>query len=85
VADRVAVVGLGRMGLPIARNLLGAGYALTVHNRTRARAEELLREGATWAGSPAAAARESRIVITMVADDAALEAVAFGERPSTWG
>src|SRR5438445_762781 len=67
------------MGLPIARNLLAAGYALTVHDRTLARAEELVREGATWADSPAAAARESRIVITMVADDAALEAVAFGE------
>ena len=79
MADRVAVIGLGRMGLPIARNLLGAGYALTVHNRTRARAEDLVREGATWAASPAAAARESRIVLTMVADDAALEAVAFGE------
>jgi 3-hydroxyisobutyrate dehydrogenase-like beta-hydroxyacid dehydrogenase len=77
VADPVAVIGLGRMGLPIARNLLRAGFPVTVYNRTRARAEELLGAGAAWADSPAEAARESRIVITMLADDAALAAVAL--------
>lgn len=77
MADPVAVIGLGRMGLPIARNLLRAGFPVTVYNRTRARAEELLGAGAAWADSPAEAARESRIVITMLADDAALAAVAL--------
>ncbi len=77
--DRVAVVGLGSMGSPIARNLLGAGFPLTVHNRTAARAEPLVASGATLARSPREAAGSARIVITMVADDRALETVVSGE------
>lgn len=80
MADPVAVIGLGHMGLPIARNLLRAGFPLTVHNRTPARADELVREGAAFADSPGGAAAAARLVITMVADDAALDAVVFGER-----
>ena len=47
----VGFVGLGNMGLPMAHNLLKAGYALHVFNRTAAKAEELLAQGATWAPS----------------------------------
>jgi len=77
--ERVAVIGLGNMGLPIARNLLRAGFPLTVHNRTKAKAEPLVAEGAAWAESPAAAGARARIVVTMVSDDSALDGVVSGE------
>ena len=75
---KVAFLGLGSMGLPMARNLLEAGHKLTVYNRTRSRADGLERLGATIAESPAGAARGADVLITMVADDAALEAIMFG-------
>ena len=61
------------MGLPIARNLLRAGHSLTIWNRTRERAEPLRQEGAALADSPADAAREAEAIITMLADDTAVE------------
>ncbi|HEY7018427.1 MAG TPA: NAD(P)-dependent oxidoreductase [Gaiellaceae bacterium] len=72
---RVAVVGLGGMGSRLARRLLDAGHELVVWNRTRARAEAI---GAPVAATPAEAARHSDVVITMVADPPALEAVTEG-------
>jgi 3-hydroxyisobutyrate dehydrogenase-like beta-hydroxyacid dehydrogenase len=75
----IAFVGLGAMGSPMARNLLAAGYAVTVFNRSRARAEELLPLGAALAASPAASVAPGGIVVTMLANDAALEAVTLGE------
>lgn len=72
---RIGWIGLGHMGRPMATNLLKAGYALTVYNRTRATAEAL---GVAIADSPAALARGTDVVITMVADDASQEAVLFG-------
>jgi 3-hydroxyisobutyrate dehydrogenase-like beta-hydroxyacid dehydrogenase len=72
----VAVVGLGAMGSRIARRLLDAGYQVVAWNRTSARAEELA--GALVAASPADAARRADVVLTMVADPAALEAVSEG-------
>jgi 3-hydroxyisobutyrate dehydrogenase-like beta-hydroxyacid dehydrogenase len=72
---KVAVVGLGEMGSRIARRLLDAGHELTVWNRTPAKAEAL---GVPVAGSPAEAAASSEVVITMVADPPALEAVSGG-------
>ena len=71
----VAVIGLGGMGSRIARRLLDAGYPLVVWNRTPAKAAEL---DATVAASPADAARHADVVITMVADPAALQAVTEG-------
>jgi 3-hydroxyisobutyrate dehydrogenase-like beta-hydroxyacid dehydrogenase len=70
-------IGLGQMGLPMARNAIQAGHILTVYNRTRSRAEELAREGARVTSTPAEAA-ESDVVVTMLADDAATEEVVFG-------
>jgi 3-hydroxyisobutyrate dehydrogenase-like beta-hydroxyacid dehydrogenase len=64
------------MGQAMARNLLRAGHHLTVYNRTRKVADMLASEGAKVAASPAAVVEE--IVFTMVADDAALEAVVSG-------
>ncbi len=75
---RIAFIGLGAMGSGIARNLLAAGYPLTVYNRSAARAQALVEAGAVLAASPAQAAREADLVFTMLADDAATEAVVFG-------
>lgn len=74
----LAFIGAGNMGSAMARNLLRAGHAVTVYNRTRAHAEPLQRDGATVAGSPADAVRGVDAVITMLADDTAVEHVATG-------
>jgi 3-hydroxyisobutyrate dehydrogenase-like beta-hydroxyacid dehydrogenase len=74
---KVGFIGLGNMGSGMAANLLKAGYTLTVYNRTPARAEALVAQGATLAKTASVAAR-SEVVITMLADDAAVESVVFG-------
>ncbi len=73
----VGFIGLGSMGQGMARNLLRAGHRVTVWNRTRERAEALAADGAALARTPAEAARAG-IVITMIADDRAVEAVVYG-------
>jgi 3-hydroxyisobutyrate dehydrogenase-like beta-hydroxyacid dehydrogenase len=74
---RIGFLGLGAMGRAMARNLLKAGHEVTVYNRTRACAEELAREGAKVAASPAETA-SGEVVISMLADDQALEEVLLG-------
>jgi 3-hydroxyisobutyrate dehydrogenase/2-hydroxy-3-oxopropionate reductase len=74
----IAVIGLGAMGSRIARRLLDAGHAVTVWNRTRAKADPLAARGARAAASPAEASSQAEIVITMVADPVALQAVTDG-------
>jgi 3-hydroxyisobutyrate dehydrogenase-like beta-hydroxyacid dehydrogenase len=73
---KVGFIGLGSMGLPMARNLLKAGHEITVYNRTRERAESLRTEGATVAGHDADTCG-SDVLITMLADDRAVRAVVF--------
>ena len=73
----VGVIGLGRMGSAIALRLIEAGHRVTVSNRTRARAEPLKAAGAIVAETPAGASTDEA-VITMLADDQALEAVVYG-------
>ncbi|PTL78705.1 NAD(P)-dependent oxidoreductase [Vitiosangium sp. GDMCC 1.1324] len=75
---KVGFIGLGNMGHAMARNLLAAGHELSVYNRTREKAESLRQQGARVADSPADAARGVEVVFTMLADDAAVEGVAFG-------
>jgi len=75
----VGFVGLGSMGVPMAHNLLKAGYALHVWNRTPAKAESLLAQGAMWAPSPRVLAARTGLVLSMVADDDALHAIALDE------
>lgn len=70
-------IGLGNMGLAMARNTLKAGHELVVYNRTRSRAEELRPDGAKVADSPAAAATQP-VLVTMLADDPAVEDVILG-------
>ena len=75
----VAVVGIGRMGSAMARCLARAGLPLVVHNRTRDRAEALAAElGARVAATPAEAASGADVVLTMLADDAAVRSVYDG-------
>ena len=74
----VGLIGLGRMGTGIAKSLLRGGHRVTVYNRTRERAEVLRKDGAAVAGSVAEACRGDA-VLTMLADDAAVEEVVFGE------
>ena len=70
----VAVLGLGTMGSGMANRLLGAGFALTVYNRTASRAEALSAAGAKVARTPAEAASNADVVISMLADDNASRA-----------
>src|SRR5438874_2276719 len=75
---RVGFIGLGNMGVAMAATLIKAGHELTVYNRTPAKAEALVDQGARYAQTVADACR-GEVVITMLSDDNALENVVFGE------
>jgi 2-hydroxy-3-oxopropionate reductase len=79
MAEKVGFIGLGIMGKPMARNLMSAGYELTVHNRSPKKAEELGEEGATLAASPREVAEKSAVVITMLPDSPDMERAVAGE------
>jgi 3-hydroxyisobutyrate dehydrogenase len=74
----IAVLGLGAMGRAIAARLLGAGHDVRVWNRTPGKDDDLVAAGARRSTTPADAVREAEVVITMVTDPPALEAVLFG-------
>ncbi|HEY3127268.1 MAG TPA: NAD(P)-dependent oxidoreductase [Candidatus Limnocylindria bacterium] len=76
--ERVGFVGTGIMGAPMARNALKAGFAVTVTNRTPARAEPLAKDGATVVKTPREVAARSDIVVTMVPNTPDVEAAVFG-------
>ena len=61
---RIGFIGLGNMGGPMALNLMKAGHALTVFDVRREAAAPHTKQGATWADSPAAAAREAELILT---------------------
>jgi 3-hydroxyisobutyrate dehydrogenase-like beta-hydroxyacid dehydrogenase len=73
----IGFVGLGRMGRPIARRLIEAGHDVVVFNRTPGRIDELVDAGARAADDVAAVCRGRSVVLTMLADDAALTDVAL--------
>ena len=75
----VGFIGLGLMGRPMSLNLVKAGYAVTVWNRTASRAAEVTAAGAKLAGSPRGVAAASDFLITIVSDPPALEEVLWGE------
>lgn len=77
--QRVALIGLGLMGSGMARNLLAAGYPLSVYNRNREKSEPFVALGAQVASTPRDAAEGAEIVISMVADDVASRAIWLGE------
>lgn len=76
--SRLAFIGLGIMGGPMAGHLLKAGLDLVVHTRTRSKAEPLIQSGATWADSPAAAAADADVVFVCVTDTPDVRAVLLG-------
>jgi 2-hydroxy-3-oxopropionate reductase len=78
MTDRIGFIGLGVMGRPMASHLQRHDYALTVHTRTRARADALLAAGAAWADTPGDVARASDLIITMLPDTPDVEAAIAG-------
>ena len=81
-ATRISVgwIGTGVMGAPMCAHLIEAGHPVTVHSRTRARAEPLLSRGAVWADSPAGVAERSDVIFTIVGFPADVREVALGPR-----
>lgn len=75
---KIGFIGLGIMGKPMARNLMKAGYSLVVHNRSRAKVDELAKEGATAASSPKEVAAAVDVIITMLPNSPDVELVALG-------
>jgi 3-hydroxyisobutyrate dehydrogenase len=76
---RIAFIGTGIMGKPMALNLLNAGFTLTVHSRTKSKAQDILKAGAVWADSPAKAAKDADVVITCVTDTPDVRQVLLGK------
>lgn len=79
MAESIGFIGLGNMGQPMARNLLKAGFKLRVYNRNPSRAEPLVAQGAQQVFRPNEVVEPGSMVITMVANDSALESVVSGE------
>jgi 2-hydroxy-3-oxopropionate reductase len=79
MSHTVGFIGLGLMGKPMARNLLKKGFSVIVHNRSRGAVEELVKEGATSAGSPAEIARTAKHIITMLPDGPDVSKVLEGD------
>ena len=76
--EKIGWIGLGKMGTPMAKNMVKAGFPLTVWNRTREKTKELAELGATVADTPQRLASDSDVVISMILDDKALDAVSTG-------
>ena len=76
--QRVGMIGLGKMGNPMSRNLFSAGYSLTVYDVVPSAMEELAEKGAKVADSPKAVAADVDVIISMIPDDHALEDVSIG-------
>jgi 3-hydroxyisobutyrate dehydrogenase len=78
--NTVGFIGLGIMGMPMSRNLIKAGFKVTVYNRTAAKAEKMVAEGAAMAASPAELAEKCPVIITIVSDTPDVESVILGEK-----
>jgi 2-hydroxy-3-oxopropionate reductase len=78
MSAKIGFIGLGRMGLPMSRRLLQAGFDLTVHNRSQGKVQELAQEGARPARSTAEITRESDILLACLPDIATVEEVFLG-------
>ncbi len=79
INETVGLIGLGNMGLPLGRNLIESGYKLRVYNRTADKTQPLVKLGAESVTHPWDAVDPDGTVISIVANDAALEAITIGE------
>jgi 3-hydroxyisobutyrate dehydrogenase-like beta-hydroxyacid dehydrogenase len=79
MSETIGFIGLGNMGQGMASSLLKAGYSLVVYNRTRSKAETLAAKGAQVANQPGEAAQPGGIVVSMVTNDQALEAIVMSQ------
>jgi 3-hydroxyisobutyrate dehydrogenase-like beta-hydroxyacid dehydrogenase len=77
--QRIGWIGLGKMGIPMSKNLVKKGYPVTVFNRTKEKTKELVAEGAKVAESPKGLAADSDVIISMISDDPVLEEVSIGK------
>jgi 3-hydroxyisobutyrate dehydrogenase-like beta-hydroxyacid dehydrogenase len=75
MSEKIAFLGLGNLGTPIAESLLEAGYELVVWNRTKSKAEPLIKLGATVVEDPVEAITTGGLVFSVLADDAAVEEI----------
>jgi 3-hydroxyisobutyrate dehydrogenase len=82
---RLGWIGTGVMGNSMCGHLLDAGYAVTVHNRTQTKAEDVLKKGAIWADSPRAVAEQSDVVFSIVGYPRDVEEVILGGRGALAG
>jgi len=85
MTEKVAVLGLGVMGMGMAQNLRKAGFDVTVWNRTAAKAEAFAKDGGVAAVTPAEAANGAKVVISMLADDNASRAAWLGQHGALAG
>jgi len=78
---KIAVLGTGLMGYPMAERLIAAGHQVVAYNRTREKAEPLAQKGAIIVGTAKAAIEQSECVVLMLSDITAIERVLFGDEP----
>lgn len=78
-STRIGWIGAGRMGIPMARFLIAAGYPLTVYSRTAASRQKVVALGALEADDVAACVRDAEVVFSSITDDDALRSIALGE------
>ena len=77
--DKIGFIGLGIMGAPMADNLIKAGYNLVVYNRTKSKADDLIKLGAELGDSPSDVAKKCKYIITMLTDSPDVQQVILGE------
>jgi 3-hydroxyisobutyrate dehydrogenase-like beta-hydroxyacid dehydrogenase len=76
--QKIGWIGLGKMGVPMAQNLVKKGYGVTAYNRTKGKTKDLIDAGAKAADSPKGVASGADVIISMISDDPALEAISYG-------
>jgi 3-hydroxyisobutyrate dehydrogenase-like beta-hydroxyacid dehydrogenase len=77
--NKIGFIGLGMMGKPMAQRLIDAGYDVVVHNKTKAKADDLIRQGAKWADNPRSVIEQTESVISMISTPDVLREIVFGK------